>query len=100
MSRNRIQARPSKVGAGLGNDPDAIADLEARIERHERLTRDKPKKSFGQVLERQMRGDVEPEPPPPPAPPGAIEPHLGLDPRQDPRLASGKGRGAKVILKG
>jgi hypothetical protein len=92
------------VGAGATTgDPDSLDDLQLRRERHERLTRGPPARPFSSVLAAARRGGA-PEPVPEPlapAPPGAIDPHLGLDPRQDAALASGSGRrSATVIIKG
>lgn len=96
----RIEPRPYRVGTGDTTDPDHLDELQVRREKHDRLTRGKPERPFAAVLRERMR-DGEPEPEPPPTiPPGAIEPHLGLDPRQNPELAAGQGRASKVIIKG
>ncbi|MEL6189114.1 MAG: hypothetical protein AAFU79_31215 [Myxococcota bacterium] len=97
----RIETRPYRVGAGDTTDPEHLDELQVRREKHERMTRGKPERTFAAVLRDRMRGGSdEEEPPTPEASPGAIEPHLGLDPRQNPSLANGQGRAAKVILKG
>ena len=98
----RIETRPYRVGSGGATEPEAFEDLEVRREKHERLTRGKPAKSFKQILKERMYGEDEEQDPSPPEPSsGAIEPYLGLDPRQDAQLANQKGRrSAKVIIKG
>jgi hypothetical protein len=105
MSR-RIEARPSKVGAGEGADPEAIADLEARREKHERLTRGKPVRTFGEVLRARL-GPTSTEDPAadatePKPEKGAKDPLLGLDPGQDASLANRPAgrRSGRVIVKG
>lgn len=102
MSR-RIQARNGKVGAGNYTDPEYIEELEARRAKHARVTATKPVHSFGEVLrakkkalygedEEELREDHGE---------GAIDPHMGLTPGQDAKLANRSGaRSAKVIVKG
>lgn len=98
----RIDPRPHRVGSDPSTgDPESLDDLQIRREKHERITRGKPERPFSKVLADRMRGGPEPAPEPPAPPPrGAIEPHLGLTPQQDRRLASGQTRSAKVIVKG
>lgn len=98
----RIDTRPRRVGTGDMEEPEYLDELEVRRAKHDRLTRGKPAKPFSSVLRAQMYGDEpEEEEAREPPEPGAIDPHLGLDPRQDASLASSKGhRSAKVIIKG
>lgn len=105
MSR-RIEPRRQRVGSGHQNEPEAIAALEERREKHERVTRGKPARAFGEVLNQRLRGaEAEVEAPVEeearPAR-GARDPLLGLDPNQDASLANrpaGK-RSGRVIVKG
>jgi hypothetical protein len=100
----RIELRRRRVGQYDGEDTDYIDELRARQEKHERLTRGKPKKGFGDVLKDRLKRDrpeeEEEETPEPTL--GAKDPLLGLDPNQDSAIANrpaGK-RAGKVIVKG
>jgi hypothetical protein len=98
----RIDPRTYRLGTGENADPDAIEDLRARVEKHERLTRGKPAKAFKEVLKRKMSGEPEEDAEnqdqeQPEQQKGQKAPLLGLDPGQDSKIAK---KGAKVIVKG
>lgn len=97
--------RRRRVGQFDGEQVEEIEELRKRQEKHERLTRGKPKRGFGDVLKDRMNRDRpeedEDEEVVLPAK-GAKDPLLGLDPNQDSAIAnrpSGK-RAGKVIVKG
>ena len=102
MSR-RISARRWRVGSDGGVGPDDIDELEARREKHERLTQ-RPARTFGEVLKDRIaagRADAD-ESSEQEAEKGAREPLLGLDPNQNARIANpalGR-RSGRVIVKG
>ena len=101
MSR-KLHRRNPNVGKGDYSDPLAIEELRKRQEKHERLTRGKPKQSFSSVLRRRMgKDDAEPEEEEQ-MEKGAKQPLLGLDPAQDASIANhpeGRNSGM-VIVKG
>ena len=102
------------VGSGMMNTPERLAELEERRARHERLTRGKATKTFGEIFDEKMarhrkrdgedeeqreeneaaEGEAEEK--------GAKDPLLGLSPGQQPALAnpSKDRRSAKFIVKG
>lgn len=99
MSR-RVDPRSYRL-AGEATDPEAIEELQARVEKHDRLTRGKPVKAFKDVLKKKMRGE-EPEEEEKKDDEqgdqkGQKPPLLGLDPNQPSHIASAK---TKVIVKG
>lgn len=98
----RIDRRQWRIGAGDNSDPEAIDELNKRLEKHERLTRGKPARGFAQVLKDRRDRDKPEEEEVEEAPKkGAIEPHMGLSPTQDSAIANrGGGRAGKVIVKG
>ncbi len=102
MSR-RIDARPGKIGSGNFTDPEYIEELETRRAKHARITAAKPVRTFGEVLrakKRALYGEDEEEPKEDHGE-GAIDPHMGLTPGQDAKIANRSGaRSAKVIVKG
>lgn len=108
----RIHGRNHLVGSGQMNQPERIEELELRRAKHERVTRGKPAKAFGELLDEKLRKrsskdsrrdrgggeeDHEEE-----AKDGAIDPLLGLVPGQSTEIAnpSGGRRSGKVIVKG
>ncbi len=100
----RIETRRRRVGQYDGDQVDEIEELRKRQEKHERLTRGKPKRGFGDVLKDRMKRDAPEEEEEEVQLPawGAKDPLLGLDPNQDSAIAnrpSGK-RAGKVIVKG
>ncbi|MEQ8272682.1 MAG: hypothetical protein RMA76_41455 [Deltaproteobacteria bacterium] len=101
----RIEMRRRRVGDWDGDQVDEIDELQKRQEKHERLTRGRPRKGFGDVLKDRMaraRPEEDEEAEETPLPRGAKDPLLGLDPNQDSAIAnrpSGK-RAGKVIVKG
>lgn len=96
----RIEPRPYRTGTGFNTEPEYIEELEARIAKHDRLTRGKPEKTFAQVLRKKMHGE-EPAAEPQPDSKGAKDPLLGLDPNQDASLVNHSDhRSALVIVKG
>lgn len=97
----RIESRRSRIGHRDASDPDTIRDLEERLDKHDRLTRGKPKESFRTVLARRQASDPD-EPPEPDSESAPKEAHLGYAPGQLDRLKptpSGR-RSAKVIFRG
>lgn len=104
MSERRIYGRNHLVGSGAMNHPDRLEELEELRAKHERLTRGKPVKAFGDLLDEKMKKHAKPEDEEEKKdePKGARDPLLGLNPGQDVELAKGsKGRRAgKVIVKG
>lgn len=87
------------------NHPDRLEELEELRAKHERLTRGKPVKAFGDLLDEKMKKRAKPEDEEEKKEEeekGAKDPLLGLTPGQDIELAKGsKGRRAgKVIVKG
>ncbi len=100
MSR-RIEPRPSRVGEGDGgSDPDHIRDLEERVERHERVTRGKPRVSFRAVLTHKRKRDEAPSETPEDE--GPVDAWLGYSPGQAAQLGPTRSerRSGKVIFKG
>lgn len=111
--RDKIHGRNFMIGSGQMNQPERIEALETRRAQHERLTRGKPAKPFGEVLDEKLKrrnkrdqdgdepkqGDQESEEQPKK---GARDPHLGLTPSQKPSIANpAQGRrSGKVIVKG
>jgi hypothetical protein len=108
----KIHGRDPMVGSGMMNQPEKLEELQERIDKHERLTRGKPTKSFKEVFDQKMKKhrqqqDEEPEEKDEKEgeeerKKGAIDPLLGLSPGQKPSLAnpSKDRRSAKFILKG
>lgn len=98
----RIERQPYRVGSGNNADPEAIEELEKRRDKHERLTRGKPARTFAMVLaDRRRRDQPEEEEAEETREQGAIEPHMGLAPGQDAALVNQSGkRSTKVIVKG
>lgn len=94
----RIELRRQRVGSHDSSDPDNVRDLQDRVEKHERLTRGKPKQTFKAVLERRRREDGSEEEREEPADREAL---LGYTPHQAKQLKPGPSvrRSAKVILK-
>jgi hypothetical protein len=101
------------VGSGMLNTPERLKELEERKAKHERLTRGKVTRTFGEIFDEKMgrgkkRQDEEPEEKE--AEPevkveeekGAKDPLLGLTPGQKPAIAnpSKDRRSAKFIVKG
>lgn len=99
----RIEPRPYRVGTGDGNEPESLEALQHRRDKHDRLTRGRPARAFSEILKDRLRAGAAEAPPArvEQPPPGAIDPHIGLDPRQDASLANARtSRSAKVIIKG
>jgi len=96
----RIDRRRGFAGTGMKTDHEFVSELEERRALHDRLTRGKPERSFGDILDEKMHGKPTPEEPEEEPEKGAKEPHVGLSPGQSPSLAQGKGRAARVIVKG
>ena len=100
----RIELRRRRVGEYDGDDTEYIDELRKRQEKHERLTRGKPQRGFGDVLKDRLKRDKPEEEEEEVQEPtmGAKDPLLGLDPNQNSAIANrpaGK-RAGKVIVKG
>lgn len=109
MSRDRIHGRNHLVGSGAMNHPDRLEELEEIRAKHERVTRGKPAKAFGELLDEKLKQrskgqgeDKEEKEGEEPEEKGAKDPLLGLSVAQAPAIANrGKGRrSGKVIVKG
>lgn len=107
--RDRIEPRPYRLGTADNADPENITELEARREKHERLTRGRPKKTFAALLDEKMKDgrheeqDDEPSDEEREAASAQSQGSLlGLDPNQSPGLAEkgSKRRSARVIIRG
>ncbi|MEM6531501.1 MAG: hypothetical protein AAF654_02700 [Myxococcota bacterium] len=99
MSDDRVETRVQLVGRGIGATPESIDQLRKRSRELEKLSRKKPTKKFGDLLEGDDEEAVEePAPEGDAAPPG---PRPGLvHPSQRQVYGRENRKGESVILKG
>lgn len=105
----RIERRPYRVGSGEVGDPIAVDALLQRCEKHDRLTRNAPARTFGEVLEQRAEalraGPAGGEEEGSPEVAGVEDPLLGLGLGQDRSTANRSSRpsgwrSGKVIVRG
>lgn len=116
MSDKIYGRNPTGAGSGMATTREQLAELQDRRDKHERLTRGAPSKTFGEVFEAKMKkhrrveeeekerkkNEGEGEEEQPEEKKGAIDPLLGLSPGQSASIAnpSKDRRSAKFIVKG